>query len=76
MEALMQHYQAEGFSEEVSRLTSAPRGSSRNRMYDDRWLSFTDWAAEQGIDLLGPTAAQNATFLYSLFETHGLSSNG
>ena len=30
------------------------------------------WAAEQGIDLLGPTAAQIVTFLFSLFKTHGL----
>ena len=64
MEALMQHYQAVGFSEEVSRLTAAPRRASTNRMYDDRWLCFAYWAAEQGI---APTAAQKATFLFSVF---------
>ena len=42
-------------------------------MYDDRWLCFAHWAAGQGIDLLGPTAAQIAAFLYYLFDTHGLS---
>ena len=31
------------------------------------------WAAGQGIDMLGPTAAQIAAFLYYLFDTHGLS---
>ena len=64
MEALMQHYQATGFSEEVSRLTAAPRRASTKRMYDDRWLCFAYWAAEQGIGLLAPTAAQKATFLF------------
>ena len=47
-----------GFSKEVSRLTAAPRRPSTNRMYDDRWLCFSHWAAGQGIDPLGPTAAQ------------------
>ena len=42
-------------------------------MYDNRWLCFTHWAAGQGIDLLGPTAAQIAAFLYYLFHTQGLS---
>ena len=38
MEALMRHYKAAGFSDEVSRLAAAPRMPSTNRMYDDRWL--------------------------------------
>ena len=38
MEALMRHYKAAGFSDEVSRLAAAPRRPSTNRMYDDRWL--------------------------------------
>ena len=42
-------------------------------MYDDRLLPFAHWAAGQGIDPLGPTAAQLSIFLYSLFDTHGLS---
>ena len=65
----MQHYQAAGFSKEVSRLTAAPRRLSTNRMFVDRWLRFTHWAAGQGIDLLGPTAAKIAAFLYYLFDT-------
>ena len=69
----MQHYQAAGFSEEVSRLTAAPRIPSTNQMYDDRWFHFTHWAAGQAIDPLALKAAQIATFLYSLFDTHGLS---
>ena len=69
-EALMQHFQAAGFSEEVSRLAKVPRRASINRMYEDRWLQ---WASEQGFDPLGPTAAQIASF-YSLFDSHGLSS--
>ena len=72
MEALMQHFQA-GFSQEVSRLISAPRRPSTNRKYNNRWLRFTNWAAEKGIDPLGPTAAQLASFLFSVFENHGLS---
>ena len=73
MEALVHHYQAAGFSKEVSRLATAPRRPSTNKMYDDRWLRFTHWATGQGIDPLGPTAGQIATFLYDLFDTHGLS---
>ena len=42
-------------------------------MYDDQWLRFTGWAVGQGFDPLSPTAAQIASFLYSLFDTHGLS---
>ena len=40
MEALMRHYKAAGFSDEVSRLAAAPRRPSTNRMYDDRWCHF------------------------------------
>ena len=36
MEALMQNYQAAGFSKEVSMLAAAIREPSTNRMYDDR----------------------------------------
>ena len=72
MEALMQHYKAAGFSDEVSRLATAPKRPSTNRMYDDRWLRFARWAAGQGFDPLDPTAAQIAFFVYS-FDTHGLS---
>ena len=73
LEALMQHYQAAGFFEEVSRLAAAPRRPSTNRVYDDRWLRFAHWAAGQGIDPLGPTTAQIAAFLYYLFDNQGLS---
>ena len=73
MEALVRHYKAAGFSDEISRLAAAPRRPSTNRMYDDRWLHFTRWAAGQGFDRLSPTAAQIASFLYSLFDSHGLS---
>ena len=70
----MQHYKAAGFSDEVSRLAAAPRRPSTNRMYDDRWLRFSQWAAGQGFDPLDPTAAQIASFLFTLFDTRGLSS--
>ena len=73
MEALMQHYQAAGFSKAVSKLAAAPRRPSTNRMYDDRWLRFANWATGKGFDPLGPTAAQIAACLYELFDTHGLS---
>ena len=59
-------------SKEVSKLTAAPRRPSTNRMYDNRWLRFANWATRKGIDPLGPTAAQIAAFLYELFDTHGL----
>ena len=72
MEAPMQHYQAAGFSKEVSKLAAAPRRPSTNRMYEDRWLCFANWAREKGCDPFGPTAAQIAAFLYELFDTHGL----
>ena len=73
MEALMRHYKAAGFSDAVSRLAAAPRRPSTNRMYDDRWLRFARWAAGQGFDLLDPTAPQIASFLFTLFDAHGLS---
>ena len=73
MEALMQHFQAAGFSKEVSKLAAVPRRPFTNTMYVDRWLRFANWATGQGFDLLGPTAAQIAAFLYELFDTHGLS---
>ena len=52
MEALMQHYQAAGFSREVSKFAAAPtcRRPSTNRMYDDRWLCFSTWATGRGFD--------------------------
>ena len=34
---------------------------------------FARWAAGQGFDPLDPTAAQIASFLFTLFDTHGLS---
>ena len=75
MEALMQHYQAAGFSREVSKLAAAPtcRRPSTNRMYDDRWLHFTNWATGRGFDPHGPTPTQITTFLYELFDTRGVS---
>ena len=74
MESLLQHYQAAGFSREVSKLATAPTCNrpSTNRMYDDG-LRFTNWATGRGFDPLGPTAAQKAAFLYELFDTHGVS---
>ena len=72
----MRHYKAAGFSDEVSRLAAAPRRPSTNRMYDDRWCRFARWAAGQGVDPLNPTAAQVASFLFDLFDTHGLSRTG
>ena len=68
MEALMQHFQEAGFAEEVSKLAAAP-----SRVLKKRWFRFAHWAAEQGNDPLGATAAQIATFLFPLFETRGLS---
>ena len=73
MEALMLHYKAAGFSDKVSRLAAAPRRPSTNRMYDNWWLRFARWAAGQGFDPLDPTAAQIASFLFTLFDTHCLS---
>ena len=60
MKAFMQHFQSARFLEEVSRLAAAPRRSSTNHMYNHRWFRFAHWAAEQGIDKLGPTVAQIA----------------
>ena len=73
MEALMRHYKAAGFSDEVSRLVTAPRRPSTNRMYDDWWLRFARRAAGQGFDPLDPTAAQIDSFMLILFDTHRLS---
>ena len=61
----MQHYQAAGFSKEVSKLATAPRRPSTNRMYDDSWLRFANWATVKGFDPLGPTAPQIALFCMS-----------
>ena len=61
------------FSDEVSRLAATPRRPSTNRMYDDRWLRFARWAAGQTFDPLDPTAAQIASCLFTIFDTHGLS---
>ena len=69
----MRHYKAAGFSDEVSWLVAAPKRPSTNRMYDDRWLRFAPWAAGQGFGPLYPIAAQIASFLFTLFNTHGLS---
>ena len=69
----MRHYKAAGFSGEVSRFAAAPRRPSTNRMYDDRWRRFDRWAAGQGFDPVDPTAAQIASFLFDLFDNHGLS---
>ena len=63
----MRHYKAAGFSDEISRLAAAPRRPSTNRMYDDRWLRFARF------DPLDPTAAQVASFLFTLFDNRGLS---
>ena len=75
MDAFMQYYQAAGFSREVSKLATTPtcRRPSTNRMYDDRWLLFTNWVTGRGFDPLGTTGAQIAAFLYELFDTHGVS---
>ena len=72
MEALMQHYHAAEFSKEVSKLAAAPRRPLTNRMYDDRWLRFANWATGKGFDPLGPTAAQIVAFLFELFDTRRL----
>ena len=69
----MQHYQAARFSKEVSKLAAAPRSPCTNGMYEDRWPPIAYWATGKGFDPLGPTAAQIASFLYELFDTHGLS---
>ena len=61
----MQHFQAECFSEEVSIPAAAPRRPSTNHRYDERWFGFAR-------PLLGYSATQIASFLDSLFRTHGL----
>ena len=43
------------------------------RMYNGRWLRFAHRATGQGINPLGPSAAQIAALFYYLFDTHGLS---
>ena len=73
MEALMRHYKAAGFSDEVSRLAAAPRRPSTNRMYDDRWLRFARWAAGQGLIHLIPQPLRQPLFCLISFDTHGLS---
>ena len=50
MEALMQHYKAAGFSDEVSRLAAAPKRPSTNFTYEDRCLRFNNWATGQGFE--------------------------
>ena len=50
MEALMQRYQAAGFSREVSKLAAAPRRPFTNKMYDDRW--YASLTGPQGEDLI------------------------
>ena len=54
MEALMQHYQAAGFSKEVSRLPSAPRRPSTKECRTTRgYMHFANWATGKGFDPLG-----------------------
>ena len=69
--SLMQHYQAAEFSKEVSRLAAAPIEDPPQIECTTTggYASLTGY----GFDLLGPTAAQIATFLYELFDTCGLS---
>ena len=52
MEALMRHYKAAGFSDEVSRLAAAPKRPSTNRMYDDQWGGFASLLEPQGKGLI------------------------
>ena len=73
MEALKLHYQPAVFSREVTKLAAASWRPSTNRMYDNRWLRFANWATGKRFDPLGPTAAQISPFLYELFDTQGLS---
>ena len=71
IESRMQHVKAPGFSKEISSLAAAPRRHSSNRMFDKRpfrWLGLR----KQGIGPLRSTVAQVSSFLFSLFETHGL----
>ena len=71
MKALMQHYQTARFSDEVSRLEAAPRRVSLNKLHVRRQAASL-CSLGLRIDPIGPTAAQIATFLFSLYETHGL----
>ena len=73
LEAFVQHCQAACFSKKVFWPPAPPRRPLTNCMCNDRWLCFSHWAAGQGFVLLSPTAAQIAIFLYSVFETRGLS---
>ena len=41
--ALLQHFQAERFSEKVSRPAAAPRRLSINHMNEEWWLHFAGW---------------------------------
>ena len=68
----MQHYPAAGFSREVSKLAAAPtcRRPSTNRITTTG--GYASLTGPQGVDPLGPTAAQIAAFLYELFYNHGV----
>ena len=66
IEAVRQHFQAAGFSKDVSSFAAAPRRPSTNHMYDDRCIALMAGG------LACPTSTQVATFLHSLFRTHGL----
>ena len=66
-QALMQYFQAEGFSENASRHAAAYRRPQT--AYEYQWLLFPGWAAEKGTDLLGPTA-----ILHSILGTYHLAS--
>ena len=71
MEPLMQHFQAAGFQKrslDSQQLLEVPPQTECMTTG-----CFAHWAAGQGFDPLGPTAAQTATFLYFLFHIHGLS---
>ena len=70
MEALVQPYQAAGFSKEVSRL---PEGPLQTECMKTSGFASPLWVTGQGIDPFGPTAAHIAASLYYLFDTHGLS---
>ena len=52
---------------EVSSLAGAPRRPSTINV---GWLRFTHWATGQGIDPLGPTAAQIAVCLLPVIYTY------
>ena len=71
MEALMQYFQAAEFSEEVSRFTAAPRSPSKNLMYSSSALLARPLNKE--LIRLVSELHNVASFLFLLFETHGLS---